>query len=460
MIKFNVNGTSYEIEEQKLIEFPIQNSYLCLLYQKYKANKDNKINEYVLNVKTTNRDEIIVTCQYYNFDKILRLYENPNISVFDLFNFNDILETLDLKISKYESDNRERICEKLESNENFLFLSENNYNFFLEELAFYGVENLTQFCVFSEIEPDKFIHRIKRNICRYFNIDNVKCKEFLWRMKSLGGYISGSFILKSIYKHDWENNDIDIYFNVHQMIGMADQICKDIKTYKKSCESSEFRRMDYSKMCKYNHIDWENLIASVFSSVLIINPNQIEVIDMKRSYKGRNEDAEIDSGYGMCKELCKIIKLQMWGKKVDFCLLDCTPQYFISNFDFKFNEIYYDGHGINSFHWDSFMKKNSVNNYARDRFTSHIYKYLLNIKRIEKYFRRGFVITHISESEKRKEYEERIPSDWESSEEKSDTDKRCCVIVKEHNEDIQECAFFDIEDGIEDIEDCDIEEVM
>jgi len=348
MIKYIVNGDTYNIPEDCLTSFPIQTSYLNVLYSKYK-NRDCLL-------KVTENDEIIINSEYHNFDKIAKLYLNHHISVYELFDFRDITEKI--RCAKVWDE-----IQALSNWPKFMFLKKDNYEVFLQELAFYGIEKLPQFCSLSEICLETFVRRLKRAIRNITVGANLADDyDFIGAVKRFGGCISGSFVLKTILKEQWEHSDFDIYFD-------KTRFDKNIEDF-------------------YNKTDGVSLLNTCEAIQKIFGVSDACAI-------GQN----LDGGYGVCHELSHVIRAKLGDLKVDFCMLRCTVPYFIQNFDFQFNTVYYDGHALHAFDWGSIVTRTSPNSYKADRYNiSEIDKYWENIERIEKYFKRGFVITYYEEN--------------------------------------------------------------
>ena len=114
MIGFLVNNKKYEIPLNQIETFPIKNSFINTLYSHY--------------VNKTIGVEIIDSCLvignvFPNFDKIVKIYENPEIKLSQLI-YSKIPETVD------------------ELFENNTLFYEDKYQEFLVELDYYGLLQL------------------------------------------------------------------------------------------------------------------------------------------------------------------------------------------------------------------------------------------------------------------------------------------------------------------------------
>ena len=97
--------------------------------------------------------------------------------------------------------------------------------------------------------------------------------------------------------------------------------------------------------------------------------------------------------YVQCEGILYVIKFKYENLNVDLIVLTRTPQYFIKNFDFAFNKIYYDGYFVNAFDWTSILSKRCKNDNLRLTHNTNLEKYAHNLVRIEKYWKRGYFIT-------------------------------------------------------------------
>ena len=371
MIKFLVNRKSFEISREDINNFPIQDAYLNLLVKHF--------NENTIGVRCENGG-IVISTEYTNFDKIVKIYQNPKIRLADLLSINfDHIENEKWKHGEIMKINRAVIeAEPL--------LCDTNFNRFIEELKFYGVYSL--FEMVHEIDIETIIKRIYRKLFHKHFGDKREVLSFVHTLRTLNAYISGSFILETVLNEDWENTDIDVYINESILMNC----------YYDSMPFREIRSKDKDKNEKKI-----NLMKLLYSK-----PNSFEEDRLNKfashlvTYFGKDYSLvsiptrrELDDGYGISGDLTCVIKMKYLDKvNIDLVIVNCTVPYFIERFDLKFNSIYFDTYTIHAFDWNAILFKKSINYYADDRYYNEIEKYSANIKRIKKYFTRGFVVTY------------------------------------------------------------------
>lgn len=79
----------------------------------------------------------------------------------------------------------------------------------------------------ATIDPVEIIERLDNNLDELFNLENNVGKagkyymqDFIDNVKAIGGYMSGSLVLKHILQEEWPTTDIDIYVNETMLKGM------------------------------------------------------------------------------------------------------------------------------------------------------------------------------------------------------------------------------------------------
>lgn len=336
-INFLVSEKSFSIEIDKILTFPIKNTFLSVLIQ----NKTFKIN-------TKSNHFIIDKCEY--FQKIIDIYNNPNITLPELLqkDFDSFLN------SQYE-----------ESNSIFI---RKNYKNFIQELNYFGLYSL-----FFQNEMSFDLDIIYKTLQQKINIpDRVeensiyvhKCYAYslISKLKSVGGYFSGSFLLKTILNEKWENSDIDLFVNKHMLFGVFEKELQfiDKNLIKYPCKTD----IGISDELKY----FGQILADYFEA----DTDSLKIIN-------KNDPTNY---YGKCEKLSFVIKFTINKVNFDLIVVENSVPVFISNFDFSFNKIYYDGYSLHIFNENSLLKRKTLYN---------IYDYSKNIERIKKYFQRGFI---------------------------------------------------------------------
>jgi hypothetical protein len=422
MIKFLVNFQSFEISEEDINNFPIKEAYLNVLVRHFK--------EKTFGVECKDGG-IVVSTEYSNFDKIVKIYKNPLMSFVDLLSVDWEQIERNMKSMRWFGEDLGK-----EQNERIIkaepLLCDTNYNRFIEELQFYGIYSL--FEKKKEIDIDSMIKKIYQKLLfRHFG-DKKEVLSFIHSLRRINAYISGSFILETILDEEWENTDIDIYVNESILMNF----CYTDMPYilEKGLEKKE-KRIDLKELLSYSSDtkSEEDTFVNSFHSFPDLNligeknlekklqkklEKNLEKKLEKKLQKDKEEQLnnfaknlvasfgkdyrlvkvptriELDDGYGICSHLTCVIKMQFRDKvNIDLVIVNCTVPYFIQHFDLKFNCVYFDTYTIHSFNWKSIISKKSINYYKYNRYcSSEIERYLSNIKRIIKYFSRGFIVTY------------------------------------------------------------------
>ena len=403
-MRFFVQNVRYEIADKLIEDFPIKDVLINVLFKYYKEK----------NIGVEIQDGcIVIRTEYKNFDKIVKIYKNPYITMTEL---------LDVK-------KQFLIYEKYVPHKFSPLLYENGYKEFKKELKYYGLwplfalhgEKMVTLCNSETEKRDSYlIHkekrdidiqeiqkRIHKNIQKKFG--NVK--DFMNNLRMLGGCLSGSFILSSVLNEEWdykntyknwseeERNklfkdcgeqlnktiDIDIYVNKYILEGVLKQIGK--------IETTGLREL------------WD------------IAKSVRKMFDFDEKYEIMDPEKWKET-YGETGHMCYMIYFSKCGIKIDFIVLDCTVPYFIASFDFDFNTVYYDGFTVSAFNWKSILSRRSNNYKENDKHDiSENVKYFNNRARILKYFERGFVITIKNTSDYKSNYYRRTEELDEDKEE-------------------------------------------
>lgn len=365
-IRFFVKDKFYTLPISKIENFPIKETYLAILLKNYKnMNIKVKLHEGAIIIEPPHEEFDI------NFDLIVNIYLDPTKTLYEHLNLRELfieLRTLE-NVASPGSDSTMGLVELLRWSPQYKQIRMENFKKLFEMFEFFGIETL----FYSKIDgyySDEVVKRIKRSMKDMF-LDKVITANhmtkphfnFIHTMRQIGALMSGSFVLKHILNEKWQSNDIDLY--VHQ-----DLLFSQLKT------------------------SW---VSTNNSKTNVENPKD----EMKRVAKrvcelfgGQNPQyLKSDTGYRSIKGFEGIIRFQYYGFKVDLCLLSVTPQYFIEGFDFNFNKCYFDGHVVHHLKPKSLYRRRSVNlEFNRTGCRSSKLKFVRNLRRIEKYWERGFYV--------------------------------------------------------------------
>lgn len=245
---------------------------------------------------------------------------------------------------------------------------------------------------------------------------------FLESLRGMGGVISGSSVLKSVLQEQWDSSDLDVYVTENNLrhYVLRSQWKYD-RHYVPSTRSSYLKDYETSSATPIirNHLrDLLQEFPSGDPSYLLlryrqklangISPKVIER-ELETSIRtemmhalvkllgGRNPEllskTEVTANYHELSGISYVIRFNFCDKKVDLVVCKCTVPFVIDNFDFGFNKVYYDGYSINCLDWEAVSTKIATNDYCRDLNTyNEIERYVYNISRIRKYFRRGYLV--------------------------------------------------------------------
>lgn len=337
-ILFLVNNTRYSLSLKKIINFPIKTAFLNLLV-------DNHLNQRC-GVQTID-GALVIKSDYHNFDKIVAIYNDPCISLTKLLEFDKLSEFI------LRPENLDPFFKTPMEVNQPIFVDDDIYEHFLAELDFYGISDL--FASTLDISQDTMVAKLEKRLKDMF-------RDFV---AIYGGYLSGSFVLQTILDQTWENSDIDIYMNSHLVDGIAQ-----------------------------SKLSWESYVPCPIYQKDIYGTAKCLMDYFECKDYTIHTQKELDNGYGLCSHLSHVIKFTFENVKIDIVIVTCTVPFFIGQFDFDFNRLYYDLYSVYAFNWTSIKCKKSINKYARERYnTSESCKYADNLNRIQKYIDRGFVIT-------------------------------------------------------------------
>lgn len=376
IVAFRVEGKRYEIPMLDIDAFPLKDSLINKMVQHR--------NDGTFGVKTTENGEIIInfhkskdeldaieklnksskSCTADNFEKVVEIYANPKITMFELLNLDVVVKACN-KITEYDSSEPEV---SLTKSYEYNFIRESIYENFMSELEYYGISGLFQSKLDKEgVDPNLIAERFKAKLRKYdFKCKWIAVKEdvinwFIHNVLACGGMFSGSFLLNAALDEDWGSNspnDLDVYANLSMFESLQ---CLD---------QHEFKSQGISR---------QDLIVK----------------HLKQSFYASNAkltELGIDGCYGFSSYITGVVRLEgVYGSElnVDFVLCTSTIPFLLTrNFDLDFCKIYYDGYTVGAVDWEPIVKKKSL-----DRSMTHFTRYYsANIERIEKYLKRGFIV--------------------------------------------------------------------
>jgi hypothetical protein len=450
MLKFLVNNKVHELPVEQLNDFPLKDSLLNMLYTKSLSASIG------VKVVTENKDPqkigaIVIDLPCKHFDKVLRIYAKPTITLHELLGLDFISEIKadhDALMATIESHHWtdqnlidiQFMAHRLLSYDGYNLLIVENFKALKHELKFFGVYRLlepkSKQQLKSGFDAREVIDRLVETLPTLFtNIEPAKKfaphrnaeqigEEFLHTVKSVGGYMSGSFVLKHLLNEEWDCHDIDIYVNETNLKGMIinNQLCVNGRNNVLSDKGSilkdfftigDARSMDvnsYDKNSREREIKYavalSLLITKVFrGTVEKFYTRSGLLIDCTEKSMNRTDDANdeptlnkiTDESYcsqhhAIAESISAIVKLNIHGLKVDLVLVNVTVPYFIDRyFDFGFNKVFYDGYNITCLDWRAVLNKRCQNHFDKPVGSREV-DFLTNISRIHKYLQRGFII--------------------------------------------------------------------
>lgn len=448
MLKFLVNDKVHELPVEQLNDFPLKDSLLNMLYTKSLSASIG------VKVVTENKDPqkigaIVIDLPCKHFDKVLRIYAKPTITLHELLGLDFISEIKadhDALMATIESHHWtdqnlidiQFMAHRLLSYDGYNLLILENFKALKHELKFFGVYRLlepkSKQQLKSGFDAREVIDRLVESLPTLFtNIQPSKpfngrglsplkpdqlMKEFLHTIKAVGGYMSGSFVLKHVLDENWECNDIDIYVNetslkgmiINNQIGLTERatiltsynsILRDYFTImdarSKDINSSDKTR---SQEIKYA-VALSLLISKVFQgkvekfytrSGLLIDSTGKDGDESEATLAKVTDGSYCSKHHAISAAISAIVKLDIHGLKVDLVLVETTVPYFIDRyFDFGFNKVFYDGYNITCLDWRAVLNKRCQNHFDKPVGSREI-DFLTNISRIHKYLQRGFTI--------------------------------------------------------------------
>ena len=446
LIPFKVYDRTYYIPLQQIQNFPLQDALVNKLVEKHMDStipvKLSACGEILIELPFTQKelDELELnntseqSCTRHNFEKIVRIYANPKITLFEILDLEHLIQTIRLTNEiKEVLPEQEDILTKSHS---YNFLRKSTYDHFLQELDYYGLSSLFESKLGQEgIDSKEIITTFKKNLEPYFprkrydgcgglhyNESSDQVNVLFHRILALGGMFSGSFLLDATMREDWGENkpsDLDIYVNEAMLEGMMTKI--HINYHRHEVFN---QRLKAAEVKLVNHHKANGRTADELFATSPIKPS--DFIDLMKSFERQHQDqlqenvaekvakyldaAEVsiagttksnDEAYTYTNNISYVIKLGFeGGLKMDIIVLGCTIPYQLrEDFDFDFCKIYSDGYVVHALKWDAIIKKRSIDRSYRRQNRS----YASRIDRIEKYLRRGFVVNPLDTQE----YEQR-----------------------------------------------------
>lgn len=395
---------SINVFDKTLIEnFPLKDSLLCKLYEKY-MNKSIGIKTNIFEQQdfieinylhdSNHFNDDITNFSIANFPRIIKIYQNPKILLTELFEaeriklFEIIQPLVDQPYDCYHS-----LSFQIEiKHQNIInYFTDQYQDLFQRELEFYGLESLFVQTTHT-IDYDEIKETFLRNLSE--QLGEEKCANFIHCISMLGGIFSGSSLLKAITYDkninivNWQSNDVDIYINEGQLayrLGLYFEDMEKITSTNTRQYFTDLRKLITKNVINFFDNQW--FIANLDKpNVKLVNIADQVPFDI-------NSSVDDLTKYSQCEGILYVIKFKYDDLNIDLIVLTKTPQYFIKNFDFAFNKIYYDGFFVNAFDWTSILSKRCKNNNLRLTHNTYLEKYAHNLARIEKYWKRGYFIT-------------------------------------------------------------------
>lgn len=354
IIKIQVRDKVFEIEERLIYQ---SNNYFSMMLK----NKDK--------IKIDYKDGNIYVdrCSTY-FHLILEMIKDPLTKIYDLFK-NDLNKV---------NDNISSI------------LYEDGFNMLIDDMKYYDVYPSDWHPLNKiELDEEKIIERVNKRF------KDKGLEQLLELTKELDGCISGSFMLQCILDCKWDS-DIDIY--------IRDRSLFDVKYNRKLCNDKEY----FSDEKKSLLFDIERI--KIRADDFYYSTNKLKSLEIVKNdyYIWSNEDLLdwnlniyfpsrwIKSNKKVKNDYTNNLKCEVFtyiinNIKIDFIILQCSVKSYIEKFDFKFNSICYDGRQVYIPYKENVINKICMNGRGPDVYAP-LELYKQNMLRIEKYFKRGFVI--------------------------------------------------------------------
>lgn len=421
LILFRVAGIHYEIPLAKIRAFPLKEALVNVLTEKF-LNKS-------FGVSTTPDNEIIIEppqdsafletlnllnnrsskrlC-FTNFEKVVRLYDNPEITLFELLDLQIVIDLIDACRKQEQFGMRD----VLDTNPQYNFIRKSNYSNFLKEMEFYGLRSFFQTSSLVDgVDLRAMKKRFKKNFRALFDQTSSSKDEngdaLFYRLLSLGGIFSGSFTLNAVLGEDWGNDnpkDIDVYIPIEMLEARfgektrytkrqifterALQIEETVRKTAGPKESDQDAAIDKLRILPSQFFNqMESIELPEKEHWKVISKSLKEYLEAKSA---KIADSGLPEAYEFTKHIHRVIKLDMGTFNMDVVVVTSTIPYMLErNFDFDFCTVYYDGYNMNALDWDALIDRCSIE-WSHRRIGP--LEYYDNADRIAKYMRRGFVV--------------------------------------------------------------------
>lgn len=239
-ISFLVNHKQFSIEYNKIINFPLKDAYLNVLVR--------NANDGSLLVEKDKNGAIIISNEYSDFELMVKIYNNPKITLFYLLEVDSFLQLIERikplypkpivdPLKGYLTFNpiKPEHLNEIISHPSYRWMQYKEFKTLMKEFSFYGVYSL--FISNYEIDPCNLKRKVKYTLKELFQItqnaaiiqyhpgmillpsidspgskySKTKYYTFIDKIKRMDAVISGSTILKSVLEMEWPTKDLDIY---------------------------------------------------------------------------------------------------------------------------------------------------------------------------------------------------------------------------------------------------------
>jgi hypothetical protein len=448
MQKFLVNDEVHEVSISSILNFPLPEALLNLLYAK---SLNASIGVKVVTATTDSRKlgAIVIDHPCNHFGRVLQIYAKPSSTMSELLDLNFISTLKDdyealmatIMIEKWTDANLielQFMASRLLDYKGYNLLIPENFKALKQELKFFGVYRLLEppskrelkagfdvqevICLITEALPPLFTNIQPSNPFNGRGLTPLKpeqlMKEFVHTIKAVGGYMSGSFVLKHVLDENWECNDVDIYINETNLKGMIinnqcglneratiltsdNSILRDYFTIM-DARSKDINSSDKTRSHEIKYaVTLSLLISKVFQgtvekfytrSGLLIDSTGKDGHESEATLAQVTDESYCSKHHAIAGAISAIVKLNIHGLKVDLVLVETTVPYFIDRyFDFGFNKVIYDGYNITCLDWKAVLNKRCRNHFDKPVGSREV-DFLTNISRIYKYLQRGFIV--------------------------------------------------------------------
>ena len=353
MTRFYLTSTDkyYDIEESKIWDFPIGDTFLqALLRQK----------EFVIPMK---EDAIIINTPLKYFDYIVDIYNNPTYLLSQILDKDfQILMTL---FNRFDETTKYNDLEDwvifqdmtlLEHLKNSIF-DECNYKEFKSELKYFGIWPLYSSSKLCENVYNKLPEKLNEKVLQIGgysssrelseNVYNKLPKKLNEKVLQIGGYISGSCLLNIVTcDTHWKSSDVDIYIHRNMVKGM----------------------------------DFDSIVN-------FFEGSNMEVITKNNPRYDHHYENHCDCLGNCINNVLYILKFKIGELNVDLiCVKIPVPIFIFNNFDFSFLKMYSDGISLHIFDKKSVLNRKATLNCV-------CFNTMKKRERLRKYHERGFIVT-------------------------------------------------------------------